>query len=305
MFVQRAMPLALLSFFCLSGLLSANTASKLPQVYTAAQTYGPFSLASEQLQQMPAGIKPVRFEEATWLVGYSTEVIDGQGAAMPREMHCHTMMMTSMGTQGSHHEMNATPFKGVYSDGYTPAIKLPPGFGIFFDAGESLDLAPMFNNRANESIDASMRVEAHFVLDSELSQPLTPLYSTIQSVAAPHLYMVPPGEDVRELEISMPYDGTIHAMGVHIHPYGRAIELIESDSGKTVWKSVGEVGDDGRLLRMPFYSSVEGYTFKADQRFLLRATYDNVTDQEQDAMAGLFIFFSTPDGKAPAKHHHH
>jgi len=41
------------------------------------------------------------------------------------------------------------------------------------------------------------------------------------------------------------------------------------------------------------------------QRFLLRATYDNVTDQEQDAMAGLFMFYSTPDGKPPAMHGAH
>ena len=107
------------------------------------------------------------------------------------------------------------------------------------------------------------------------------------------------GEDLREREFRIPYAGTIHAMGVHIHPYGREIALINKSRDETVWSSVGNVGPDGQLIDMPFYSNAEGYRFSSEDRFAIRARYFNPTEVEQDAMAGLFIFFATEDGKLP------
>ncbi len=278
-------------------------AEEAPQarIYTAEQVYGPYDLKPDQLQQIPAGVVPISFEEKSWLVGYRTEVIDGEGKPLGKEMHCHTMMMNGMGLGDTHmqHAMDAFPFKGVYTDGYTNFVRLPRGFGIPFTKDETLDMIPMFNNRDSASMSASMRVEAFFLLDRELPETLTPLYSTIQSVSAPHLYHVEPGTDTREKEFAMPYGGTIHAMGVHIHPYGRSIELLEATTGTCIWEFKGEVGEDGTLLSIPFFSSETGIPFKEGQRFLLRATYENVTDTPQDAMAGLFLFFSTEDGKPP------
>ncbi len=302
-------------YFAAAGLVSValllGTAAVLPaaeagaglQVYTAEQVYGPFGLSPEKLQQMPAGVVPISFESPSWLIGYRTEVIDQDGVPLDKELHCHTMLMDGMGVGDTshHHDMDAFPFKGVYSDGYTNFVRLPPGYGIPFEAGDTLDMIPMFNNRGGDGLSASMLVEAFFVLQEELETPLTPLYSTIQSVATPHLYHVAPGErDVKEKEFSMPYGGTIHAMGVHIHPYGRSIELVDVGTGLTVWEAKGEVGEDDRLVSMPFFTNSQGVPFRKGQPFLLRATYENPTDKPQDAMAGLFLFFSTADGKPPA-----
>ncbi len=49
-------------------------------------------------------------------------------------------------------------------------------------------------------------------------------------------------------------------------------------------------------LLEPFFG---GKVRRETGRYLLRATYDNPTQQPQDAMAGLFILFSTQDGRMP------
>jgi hypothetical protein len=280
-------------------LIASSAAADGVKVFSSTQTFGPYDLDGQKLQQMPAGFVPIQFEEPVWVIGYSTEMVDAEGEALSNDLHCHTMLTTPIVERWKDKPLNGRPFKGLYTDGFTRRIVLPEGFGLFVAGGEHLELQPMFNNRDDGRVQAAMAITAHFVRADDLPEPLTPLFTTVAAVADPHLYMVPPGEDVREREFRLPYSGTIHAMGVHIHPYGREIELINKSRDEIVWQAVGEVGLDGRLINMPFYSSQEGYRFSPEDRFAIRARYFNPTDVEQDAMAGLFIFFSTDDGKLP------
>ena len=279
-------------------LLAAATSAALaagPRVYTSTSQLGPYDLGADQLQQMPAGILPFAFEESVWVLGYSTAVVDAEGNELSNELHCHTMLMTPM--TGS--PRKGQPFKGFFSDGYTTSMVLPQGFGLYFGGGEQLELMPMFNNRDVGGLSAGMAISVDFVRAEDLETPLKPLFTRIAAIDDSGLYMVPPGEDVRETEFSFPYSGAVHAMGVHIHPYGRSLEMIHKNSGKTVWKAIGSVGEDEKLIEMPTFSSSEGYGFSPQDRFIIRARYYNPTDTEQDAMAGLFIFFSTEDDSMP------
>lgn len=283
--------LAALSF----GAAFAETAER-PPIYTYTQTYGPYGLQADTLQQMPAGLVPVTFEEPVWVVGYSTE-IHSPSELPSRELHCHSLMMGW--DEWTHMPAAGQPFKGVFSDGYTPSLVFPMGYGLYFEAGEALDLMPMFNNRQPSELEAELAVSIDFIRAAEAPAGLTPLYSAIVAIDDSRLYMVAPGKSTREREFQLPYHGEIHAIGIHIHPYGDQVEIFNQSRGTKVWTAVGRRDEDGRLQRMPFLSSPEGYRFGPEDRFLLRATYDNPTDVEQDAMAGLFIFFSTEDGKLP------
>jgi hypothetical protein len=275
---------------------SAETHDR-PVIFTYSQTYGPYGLAADTLQQMPAGLVPLKFDEPVWVVGYTTK-ITSESELPSRELHCHSLMMgwdewTHMPTAGQ-------PFKGVFSDGYTPTLTFPPGFGIYFDAGESVDLMPMFNNRQAAGLEAALDVSIDFIRAADVPQGLTPLYSAIAAIDDSRLYMVPPGTSSREREFQLLFHGEIHAVGIHIHPYGHQVELVDLNRGTRVWNAIGKRDENGRLLEMPFLSAAEGYRFGPEDRFLLRATYDNPTDVEQDAMAGLFLFFSTEDGTLPS-----
>jgi hypothetical protein len=288
---------------CAAGVLLAMACgaafaepSEHPSIYTYTQTYGPYGLQADTLQQMPAGLVPLKFDEPVWVVGYST-AIHSPSELPSRELHCHSLMM---GWDEWTHMPNAgQPFKGVFSDGYTPSLRFPMGFGIYFDAGESVDLMPMFNNRQSSGLEAELEVSIDFIRAADLPGGLTPLYSAIAAIDDSRLYMVPPGTSTREREFQLSYHGVLHAAAIHIHPYGDKVELVDLGRGTVVWSAIGKRGKDGRLLEMPVLSSSAGYPFGPEDRFLLRATYENPTDVEQDAMAGLFLFFSTEDGKLP------
>ena len=256
---------------------------------TVIQNYGPFSLESETLQQMQsAGQLP--FEEDQWLVGYRVEMTDPAGQKLDRELMCHTFFGSRIPKHDLHDEL-----RGIFSDGYTEEIRLPPGFGIFFKAGEKAVWLPMFNNRNPELANASMKVTLELVPARKLPGGLKELNTTFQSVQMPHLYYVPPKkQDIRETSFLLPFAGRIHAMGTHLHPYGVSIELINITRDESVWKAVGTRGEDGKLVKMPVYSSPEGYPVETDDLFKLVAVYENPTEQPVDAMAGVFILYA-PD----------
>ena len=256
---------------------------------TVVQNYGPFSLESETLQQMQsAGQLP--FEEDHWLVGYRVEMTDPAGQKLDRELMCHTFFGSRIPKHDLHDEL-----RGIFSDGYTEGIRLPPGFGILFKAGEKAVWLPMFNNRNPELANASMKVTLELVPARKLPGGLKELNTTFQSVQMPHLYYVPPKkQDIREISFLLPFVGKIHAMGTHLHPYGVSLELINITRNESVWKAVGTRGEDGRLVEMPVYGSTEGYHVEADDLFKLVAVYENPTDQAVDAMAGMFILYA-PD----------
>ncbi len=262
---------------------------------------GPYDLEARGLQQMPGGSKRISFLEPLWVLSYKTKIVDPEGNKLHDNYHCHTMLQTFFSDRWMYQSDDGRPFKGLYSDGFTTELHLPEGFGVYFDKEEAIELMPMFNNRDPGVLKAGMQFTLEYVLAKDLEKPLKPLYGTLQSVQNPHLYKVGPGIDEREVEFQFPYEGTIHVMGVHIHPYGKFVEMFNETQGESVWKAVGNRGSDGQLINMPTYTSDEGYPFSPDEKYRLRVTYDNPTDKKQDAMGGLFILFTTKDDKPPTQ----
>jgi hypothetical protein len=258
----------------------------VPPVEALIHTYGPFALKPGLLQQMPPAMQVV-FPEELWLVGYRTEILDKAGSPLPRELQCHTYIGTSMPAHHSHDTVD-----GLFSDGYTPGLDLPQGFGIHVKSGEKLLWTPMFNNRSDETAWAAMRLELKVTRSRELSRTLKPLETTFRSVHEPDLYMAPPGRSTESSDFTLPVGHTIHVIGTHIHPYGTSIELVNTRRKQTVWKATGTHGADGKLVSMPVYSDVNGYEVRSGDAFRLIAIYDNPTRHPVDAMAGVFILYS-------------
>src|SRR5258708_38935396 len=109
-----------------------------------------------ELIQLDAGVlafhpdhamRDFRFAEPVWIIGYQTEVLDARNAH-PRENYlCHTFFGDQRVTQHDDREMLA-----IYSDAFTPAVRMPDGFGLRLAAGESLHWMPLFNNREEHAV---------------------------------------------------------------------------------------------------------------------------------------------------------
>jgi hypothetical protein len=153
----------------------------------------------------------------------------------------------------------------------------------------------MFNNRNAETAVASMRLTLSVVRARNLGgMRLTSLSTTFRTIQDPtDLYFVAPGEDVRETRFRLPFEGKIHAMGTHIHPYGVSIELINVTRNESVWKAIGRRYKGEQLVSMPVYATAEGYSVNPKDELKLVAVYKNPTKVPVDAMAGVFVLFAT------------
>ncbi len=268
-------------------LAPAGLAQPVELVESLEHTYGPFELRAGVLQQMPP-IMEIVLPEDLWLVGYRTEMVDPSGARLSREFQCHTFFGTTM---PQHHTNDDVV--GLFSDGYTEAIVLPPGFGISFKAGEKIIWNPMFNNRNSDARAAGIKLRLDVIRSRNLKQPLRSLRTTFRTIRdTGDLYFVPPGKSSRETTFRLPFSGTIHVIGTHIHPHGVSIELVNVTRNETVWTATGSRDAAGRLLQMPVYMNREGYPVSKNELFKLRATYENPTHGNVDAMAGVFILYA-------------
>lgn len=284
--MKRVIPFSL--WFCVLLLTQAVMRAQSGQdIETLEHVYGPFDLKPNVLQQVPP-VMEIRFPEDLWLVGYRTQMVDGAGHRLSREFQCHTFFGASM----PQHHTNDDVI-GLFSDGYTESIPMPPGFGIFFKAGEKIFWNPMFNNRNMDQTRAAMKLSLDVIWAKNLKGSLQPLRTTFRTVRGPSdLYFVAPGKDIRDTTFELPMSGTIHVIGTHIHPYGVSIELFNLTRNEPVWTGVGSRDSSGRLMQMPIFNSVEGYAFQKGERLRIRAVYENPGGKTIDAMAGVFIVYS-------------
>src|SRR5882724_4485727 len=216
---------------------------------------------------LPRAMKEFRFAEPVWVIGYKTDLVDSHGKS-PRENYlCHTFFSDQRVDQREDNEL-----KGIYSDAFTPEVRIPAGFGIPLPAGERLHWMPMFNNRGDEPARVEMKVAITLIRAKDLKKPLRPLYASLRSVETPHLFFVPPGHDERQVTFKLPFDGRIHFLGTHIHPHGVSIELYNVSRKEQVWKGVRKEDPRGS---MEIYSSSNGYKVRSGETYRITAVYDN------------------------------
>ena len=93
-------------------------------------------------------------------------------------------------------------------------------------------------------------------------------------------------------QLQIPYDTTVHFIGVHVHPYSRSLELRDLTTGESVWKGVqqtsaGRVGLDW----IDYYSSETGFPVYKDHQYELVSVYENPGRERSDAMASIFLYY--------------
>jgi hypothetical protein len=276
-----ATPAETLHSFRPSAARSANGSASEVEFATPVVELEAGSLA----HHLPQAMKSFQFSEPVWVIGYRTEVVDARGKPSRENYLCHTFFSDERVSQHQENE-----FRGIYSDAFTPDVRLPEGYGIPVGPDQPLHWMPMFNNRGDESARVAMKVILTVIRAGDLKKPLKPLYANLRSVQVPHLYFVPPGRDERNVTFEVPFDARIHFLGTHLHPYGASIELYNLTRGERVWRGIRTAPKPD--APMSVYSSSEGYAVHAGERFRITAVYENPTPEKIDAMAGLFILYS-------------
>jgi hypothetical protein len=118
-------------------------------------------------------------------------------------------------------------------------------------------------------------------------------------------WVVPRGREERHTLVTpmmrLPYDTTIHFVGVHLHPFATSLELRDLTTGKTVFKSRARGPKQGiGLDHVDAFSSAEGIPVSKDHEYELVSLYDNTSDTDQDAMATMFFYLADKAFQKPA-----
>jgi hypothetical protein len=251
-------------------------------------------LKAESLVQAPEGaVKHFRFGERVWVIGFRTQVFDPSGKPSRENYLCHTFISNQTPDERPlAHSAHGHQMSAIYSDAFTQEVRLPDGFGLLIEPGEGVNWAPLFNNRQATPAKVRMSITVTLIREKDVAKPLRRLYSTLQSVKVPHLFFVPPGRHQRQATFDLMFDGRIHFMGTHVHPHAESVDLFSVSRQEKVWKAQRKNSSEGQMVGMDVYSNPQGYPVRFGESYRITSTYNNPTDQDIDAMAGLFIFYS-------------
>jgi hypothetical protein len=117
-------------------------------------------------------------------------------------------------------------------------------------------------------------------------------------------WVVKPGREVNRTRattmMALPFDTTLHYIAVHMHPFAESFELRDLTADRSLFKSNvqnldGEIG----LAHVDFFSSEEGIPAHKDHEYELVSVYNNTTDQDQDSMAVMYIYFLDQEYRGP------
>lgn len=118
-------------------------------------------------------------------------------------------------------------------------------------------------------------------------------------------WVVPPGRhEYRTLitsQLKIPYDTTVHFIGVHVHPHSAALELEDVTTGKSLFLSRQRSHPDRLGIEfLEYYSSEAGIPIYADHDYQLISTYENPTDTPSDAMAVMYLYYLDKEFAPPS-----
>lgn len=117
-------------------------------------------------------------------------------------------------------------------------------------------------------------------------------------------WLVPPGRQVNHTLVTellaLPFDTTIHAIAVHLHPFAESLTLRDLTTGETVFASRADPFSDRiGLARVESFSSDDGIPLYRDHEYELVSVYDNTSHEVQDSMAVMNLYLLDREFRLP------
>src|SRR5437588_2093186 len=108
-------------------------------------------------------------------------------------------------------------------------------------------------------------------------------------------WTVAPGHHIYQSDITpqlnLPFDTTIHYATIHLHPFGRAMELRDLTTGQAVLQlNSRDWNDRIGVAQVDEFKSIDGVPILRSHRYQLSVEYDNSSGSNTDAMAILYLY---------------
>jgi hypothetical protein len=244
-----------------------------------------------------------------WLNGYTVEVVDGAGKAVPRATIHHVNIMAPDRREFFSDIMQRVGAVGAE----TAPVRLPRVLGYPIAQGERLIVvAELHNPTENAHQGVRVVVRLPHTPDNAWPKPIAvqPFYMDVTPPAAPHAYDLPPGRSETSWEGKAPLAGRILGMGGHLHDHAVELRLEDVTADRVIWSTQPILDERGRLTAMAQETFLLelGLPVEAGHTYRLVAVYDNPTgdvlvEGGMGALGGIMM----PSGDAvwPDANHTH
>lgn len=230
-----------------------------------------------------------------WVQGYTVDIIDAGGRALPHELIHHvdlivpqkrelfSPIMLRLGAAGSE----------------TPPVELPKIFGFRVRRGDTLLVATMFHNDTDRDVaGARLVVRLPYVPADSWWHPVTiyPMYLDVMPPAGPKSYDLPAGHSEQSWEGRPAVGGRILGMGGHVHKFATSLRLTDVTAGRVLWQTTPITDRAGEIVGMPLKTFWWRLGLRLDpaHTYRLTAVYDNPTGQmiplgAMGALGGVYL----------------
>lgn len=233
-----------------------------------------------------------------WLNGYTVEVVDAQGRAIPRATIHHVNIMAP-----DRRELFSPIMQRVGAVGSeTAPVRLPRMLGYPISRGERLVVIAEMHNPTDESYEgARVIVRMPHVPENAWPKPVEvqPFYMDVTPPADHHSFDLPPGRTEMAWEAEAPISGRILGMGGHLHDHAIELRLEDVTDDRVVWRTEPILDEAGLLVGMPqdMFLIRLGLPIRAGHRYRLVAVYENPTgDTLVDGGMGALGGIIAPSG---------
>ncbi|MFN8646087.1 MAG: hypothetical protein U0104_04970 [Gemmatimonadales bacterium] len=215
-----------------------------------------------------------------WFRGFRTAVAGSDGAALPRRLMHHMIVVNY-----ARRQLVYPAAERLFGAGQETAdARLPATIGVPMAQGMDLGFYIAWHNDTGAALDGVYLVlTIEYLPKNQNPRPVDvfPLYMDVDlRVGGSNTFDVPPGRSERAYEFSLPVGGRILGYGGHLHDYGRQVRLEDAASGKVLARVTAEADRDGRVRgvsrSLPGVRGA-GVRLVEGSRYRVVSVYDNPT----------------------------
>lgn len=233
-----------------------------------------------------------------WVRGARVELEDPTGTPLPQSRLHHVNILNYGRRQLVHPAIERLYAAGQESE----PIMLPRTVGIPLSQGAELGFLAAFEPEALPER-SLVRIRMKWTPANTVPRPVDVFPVLVDvgfKVGGSPAYDLPPGPSSRQLEFELPLSGRALAVGAHLHEYGRAVQLDDVRTGKTLFSVKPRLDSAGRIVGMPvnlFGVTGRGRPLEQARRYRVTAVYDSPvsTGMRKDGAMGELAILFMPD----------
>lgn len=262
---------------------------------------GPVDLSSAAAPEGPirAPGLDVRLPVDGWLLAYRPALVDAGGEPVSARLLRHVVL------RNLEREHLMCPGEGepVYGTGGEMTVwPTVPGVGYPVRRGDRFRVDASFRRAADaEHPEVYLELEVAYrerAPGIEPLAPVRPLWLDVRGCEGSS-YDLPPGEDVRRVELAAPSGGRLLVVGGHLQPHGRWLRLRDLARDRVVVRLGARLDREGDVRSMPLvpFLPTGGYRLAEGDSLRVTARYENPTGRrlEDDAMGIVMAYFLADD----------